>query len=87
MTLAQLMIDRVAAGFTLRAPEVEAIPRFQWGIYFGDLAPLCPSRIVSIPVHQRNARLGSPLLAPFSRWARPGVAAVRWRSAGLRPLL
>ncbi len=55
MTLAQLVIDACASGRSVEPRTWESVPPVQWDIYWHDISPLCPSRLVPDKVKQRNA--------------------------------
>lgn len=54
--IAQVVIAQHASGCVA---DVDAIPPWQWDIWFDDLAPICPSRVAVVPGRdfnrQRNA--------------------------------
>lgn len=55
ISLARLALDRRDSGVAVGQPELDAIPQYQWEIYYEDLAPLCPSSIDPGRSRQRNA--------------------------------
>ncbi len=88
MTLAQLVLDRAALGLSPTATDIEAIPAAQWGIYWSDLAALCPSRLTPEPVRQRNALRVELLPDSGPRCSRqsPDGRGLAWFLSGGNPL-
>lgn len=87
ISLAQLIIDRAAAGATV-AGEFAALPAWQMRTRFADLAPLCPSRL-AVDVERRPANalcleIGAPL--PRCRERSPDGRGDAWLASGGSPL-
>lgn len=88
MTLAQLVIDRSAAGLNVTAQDIESIPAVQWEVYWSDLSALCPSRLMPEPVRQRNALRIEVLPDSEPRCSRqsPDGRGLAWFLSGGNPL-
>lgn len=88
LTLAQALLDRAEAGIAVSSSELNGIPPVQWDVYWGDLAPLCPSQIAPNQVRQRNALRVELLPDSGPRCAKrsPDGRGLVWLLSGGDPL-
>jgi hypothetical protein len=88
ISVASLTVDRAAAGLDY---DLDAVPPWQFAIHFGDLAPLCPSRLRPVAGRdynrQRNA-LRVEIVPDSDRCLRksPDGRGIAWLASGGSPI-
>jgi hypothetical protein len=89
ISLARAALDRAeSTGKPIATRTLDAIPPFQWEVYWNDLAPFCPSRLTPKPVKQRNALRVELLPDSGPRCSRrsPDGRGLTWFLSGGEPL-
>lgn len=87
-SLALIVIEAHEQGRAVDARSLDAIPPFQWEVYWADLAPICPSQLQPRPVRQRNALRIEILPDSGPRCSRlsPDGRGLTWFLSGGEPL-
>lgn len=89
MSAARLALEAAERG---ARPELEAVPPWQWAIYFEELAVLCPSSLDVVPgrdfARQRNALRVELVPSTTPRCSRrsPDGRGLAWLLSGGSPL-
>ena len=87
VSAASIVLDRISAGVADRS-EVDAVPAYQWRVYFDELSPHCPSSLPVVPRSQRNALRIEILPSRDARCSRrsPDGRGLAWLMSGGDPL-